>query len=812
MGNGDIDFMQHADGVAFDAMGEGLVVSAPFSDDAAEVKNWEEKAEETNAPETSKEITGDGLADYFMTEFLKGDEEGDGDDEPSLGRGVTLDKEQSREGEDYSVGRRVAFPNAKMYGKVRQIFDPERFDQNSFEWGVIYWINQIRDAVEEFEDGYVVPDEQFIEMLRPFKKAAKVYAEAHGKDKAWVKNTVLSVPKAFANAFDTLSDGEGVSKEHFLKVMTVEGVCALAEGDIDSVHELENYYYRKGIYSPKCGYEVGGFAVIIKDPPSRKDESERIRRIIAIRGEKGDDDPTLVFWNTSRSGIVERKASQCSRTFNKWKDACDWWFGENGDGARPLRKATVPEKGGVHSAAGDVLKLGGDMNAIAADAIEDVFGIGQDALDPNDADFWEKHDKAKHGGHFDPEKMSCKLREKYEQGEGDVNWQKRGDLNSGSQNDIISSKNQEGGIDVQAQGDDIPEQADRDEMGSGGTTVSESDKIVSRAFEIGRNFLGGSMPRPKNGYTDEQRLKFDEAVQKIVADAKSNGLWTEDIEGDFDKRYGDDDDHKMSGSEALVWIDPSRQVAVKAIALDYFTDPTLALERIQLHNKYFPHAKLKVTGFGNADYSMMDAKTSHMFKIIAEQPLVDSSQKLTNEEIRKRLENRGFKFIEDQGSAGIAVETPDGLAKIVDLHNENVFGTPDGGVVVIDCDIRKKTEDDFVKDLGKRHPDLDADKILTHLAKFKSDEEKAREFRRILSSGQITEQSNDSPDRTESPRSSVVKMAMGRDSADDRMVEFRDLLAKKFPDKDATAIISELGKIGSAEEQEAYLRRILKGG
>ena len=421
MGNGDIDFMQNADGVAFDAMGEGLVVTSPFSDDAAEVKNWEEKAEEIDAPETSKELTGDDLADYFMAEFLKGDGERDGDDEPSLGRGVTLDKEQSPEGEDYSVGRWVAFPNARMTGKVRQIvdhapsecgfmaywltspelepshrfktigmklnghksfgtkedaekylqeaegeirkkilqivtkdsltddrnriFDPERFDQNSFEWGAIYWINQIRDEVAVYcEDGYVIPDEQFIEMLRPLRKAAKVYAEAHGKDKAWVKNTVLSVPKAFANAFDTLSDGEGVSKEHFLKVLTVEGVCALAEGDIDSVHELEDYYYRKGRYSPKGGYEVGRFVVIIKDPPSQKYESERIRRIIAICGEKDDDDPTLVFWNTSKSGIVKRKASQCSKPFHKWDDAYDWWLVENGDGAREVKNNPKAEE------------------------------------------------------------------------------------------------------------------------------------------------------------------------------------------------------------------------------------------------------------------------------------------------------------------------------------------------------------------------------------------------------------------------------------------------------------------------------------
>ena len=780
MNNVDIDFMKNADGVAFDTMREGLVVTSPFSDDAAEVENWEEKAEETGAPETSKGVTGGDLADYFMAEFLKGDGEGDGDDEPSLGRGVTLDLDMAkhmdryhpegitekstckyignREGENdtpvdyyekkgnistkdafewfserYNIscyqpktaddikdlclsskrtdkllkGRPLSksefdntvlflyrvcediksrFPEVKFgidfiyfwddaptnsggtctldrregigymfiggsealhkrqslnyyheddrmlydvirhelghslsssrikrefntlfsnerieeYGRTKlaydlatkvslaaaeflyiegdrdkdiakeeciaelfsvytspwytkgtlpfgaekfveamikgeglpmqidmlqktedgftnkggkerrpewirgmevidpmpmrdyskpfytwddyneewkyfnttderdrynawleekasrvsaedkkiwieemcrcmkkkcnaqwqsmsntamdsvdkpNIFDPEEFDQNSFEWGAIYWINQIRDAVEEFEDGYVVPDEQFIEMLRPLKKAAKVYAEAHGKDKAWVKNTVLSVPKAFANAFDTLSDGEGVSKEHFLKVLTVDGVCALAAGEIDSVHELEDYYYRKGQYSPKGGYEVGKFVVIIKDPPSKDRESERIRHIIAIRGEKGDDDPTLVFWNASKSGIVERKASQCSKPFHKCDEAYAWWFVENGDGARPLKKTPAPEKDGGLSAAKDILKLGGDMNAIAADAIEDIFGIGQDALDPNDADFWAKHDKARHGGHFDPETMTCKLREKYEQGE-----------------------------------------------------------------------------------------------------------------------------------------------------------------------------------------------------------------------------------------------------------------------------------------------------------------------------------------------------------------------------------------------------------
>ena len=236
-----------------DRIKKGLVAASPFSDiedESSAVENWGEKGEEVDAPETSEEVKslGDEVYDAFMKAFLEGDGEGDGDDEPTMGRGVTLDRK---------VKDRVG------------IFDPERFDQNSFEWGAIYWINQIRDAVEGFEDGYVIPDEQFIDMLKPFNKAAKVYAEAQGKDKAWVKKTVLSVPNAFANAFDVLSDGEGVSKEHFLKVLTVEGVCALAEGDIDSVHELENYYYRKGQYSPKGGYEVGNFVVIVQDQGER---------------------------------------------------------------------------------------------------------------------------------------------------------------------------------------------------------------------------------------------------------------------------------------------------------------------------------------------------------------------------------------------------------------------------------------------------------------------------------------------------------------------------------------------------------------
>lgn len=118
------------------------------------------------------------------------------------------------------------------------------FDQNLFEWGAIREINRIRKAVAAKPKDSVVTDEEFVELNKPFYEVAKKYVVDNGfsPDKKWVKTTVLSVPKALANAFDTLSDGEGVSREHFLEVLTVEAICALAMGAVDSVRDIEDYY------------------------------------------------------------------------------------------------------------------------------------------------------------------------------------------------------------------------------------------------------------------------------------------------------------------------------------------------------------------------------------------------------------------------------------------------------------------------------------------------------------------------------------------------------------------------------------------
>ena len=65
------------------------------------------------------------------------------------------------------------------------------------------------------------------------------------------------------------------------------------------------------------------------------------------------------------------------------------------------------------------------------------------------------------------------------------------------------------------------------------------------------------------------------------------------------------------GGEAVVWFDRKRSVAVKAIGLDYYGSPTLALERVELHNKYFPDTKLSLVGFGEIPEIEIHATVAH---------------------------------------------------------------------------------------------------------------------------------------------------------------------------------------------------------
>lgn len=116
---------------------------------------------------------------------------------------------------------------------------------------------------------------------------------------------------------------------------------------------------------------------------------------------------------------------------------------------------------------------------------------------------------------------------------------------------------------------------------------------------------------------------------------------------------------------------------IKSIGLDYYIEPILALDRISLHNAYFPETQLSVLGFGR------DADGA--FRIIAEQQFIEGSR-MTDEEITEYMKRMDFQLINPHNWT---FGTPD--IYLSDMHDENVLRTKLGGVAVVDCDIRINT-------------------------------------------------------------------------------------------------------------------------
>ena len=130
------------------------------------------------------------------------------------------------------------------------------------------------------------------------------------------------------------------------------------------------------------------------------------------------------------------------------------------------------------------------------------------------------------------------------------------------------------------------------------------------------------------------------------------------------------------GGEAVVYDHGS--TLIKSIGLDYFIQPIFALDRISLHNTYFPETRLTVLGFGR------DKRGE--FKIIAEQPYIEG-QPVSDEEIADYMRQMGFEL---KNPRNWTYATPD--IYLSDMHDENVIRSKKSDTLfVVDCDIRINT-------------------------------------------------------------------------------------------------------------------------
>ena len=164
------------------------------------------------------------------------------------------------------------------------------------------------------------------------------------------------------------------------------------------------------------------------------------------------------------------------------------------------------------------------------------------------------------------------------------------------------------------------------------------------------------------------------AKQETVIEcwAKAAGCWNDKVDSLLQSSFGEE---IAEGGEAMVYDHGA--TLIKSIGLDYFILPILALDRISLHNAYFPETQLIVLGFGR------DSKNE--FKIICEQPFIVGSH-VSDNEIAGYMRRMGFEL---KNARNWTYATPD--IYLSDMHDENVIIAENGAFCVVDCDIRINT-------------------------------------------------------------------------------------------------------------------------
>ncbi len=154
--------------------------------------------------------------------------------------------------------------------------------------------------------------------------------------------------------------------------------------------------------------------------------------------------------------------------------------------------------------------------------------------------------------------------------------------------------------------------------------------------------------------------------------ARATGVWIDNVDAFLEQTLGE---QIAEGGEAKVYDHGA--TLIKTIGLEYFIQPILALDRITLHNAYFPETKLSVIGFGRNEEGE--------FKILVEQTFIIGKQP-TDKEIEHFMESMGFEL---RNPRNWTYATPE--IYLSDVHDENVIVSASGTFFVIDCDIRINT-------------------------------------------------------------------------------------------------------------------------
>ena len=203
-----------------------------------------------------------------------------------------------------------------------------------------------------------------------------------------------------------------------------------------------------------------------------------------------------------------------------------------------------------------------------------------------------------------------------------------------------------------------------------GCATGGSNHVIASLL-AGASIAPSSLTAPLGSFKRERQCA-ETQEKRIEQWAKVVNCWIDNVDSQLPALLGE---QIAEGGEAHVYY--KGNTLVKAIGLDYYILPILALDRISLHNTYFPETRLMVIGFGRT--------RKGEFQVIVEQPYIQGEH-MDDEEILTFAEKMGFKL---RNLRNWTYATPE--IYLSDLHDENVIRSANGNVFVVDCDIRINT-------------------------------------------------------------------------------------------------------------------------
>ncbi len=176
-------------------------------------------------------------------------------------------------------------------------------------------------------------------------------------------------------------------------------------------------------------------------------------------------------------------------------------------------------------------------------------------------------------------------------------------------------------------------------------------------------------PIRETGYTKEQEV--------IGLWAERDGCWSDTPESDLESK-GLNHIEEFDGAEARIFYDNKTRIYK---TIDHVRYPNLQrfLDRITIHNAYFPECPMFVEGFGMRDYS----EDTTGFCVVVSQPFVKGDSP-SLEQIEQSLHDRGL--VDPEKGAGFYYESPSHSTLVTDVHDMNCVLTEEGNVVFFDCE------------------------------------------------------------------------------------------------------------------------------